>query len=104
MFFSKILTGMRWRSGTNFCLNPRFFLPMTLQIRSCQLDDFNSVFDLFKQLWPSLELDYAALYAVYERALSSATQQLIVGVQEDRIVGFCSLSLKNNFWKAGCIG
>jgi ribosomal protein S18 acetylase RimI-like enzyme len=77
---------------------------MTLQIRSCQLDDFSSVFDLFKQLWPSLELDYAALHAVYERALSSATQQLIVGVQEDRIVGFCSLTLKNNFWKAGRIG
>ncbi len=37
-------------------------------------------------------------------ALSSVTQHLIVGVQEDRIVGFCSLSLKNNFWKAGCIG
>jgi len=49
-------------------------------------------------------LDYPALYAVYERALSSATQHLIVGVQEDHIVGFCSLSLKNNFWKAGSIG
>jgi len=77
---------------------------MTLQIRSCQLSDFTSIFNLFKQLWPSLEMDYHALYAVYERALSSATQHLIVGVQEDRIVGFCSLSLKNNFWKAGCIG
>ena len=77
---------------------------MTFQIRSCKLDNFTSVFDLFKQLWPSLELDYDALYAVYERALSSVTQHLIVGVQEDRIVGFCSLSLKNNFWKAGCIG
>ena len=77
---------------------------MTLLIRSCEPDDFRSIFDLFKQLWPSLELDYAALYAVYERALSSATQQLIVGVQEDRIVGFCSLTLKNNFWKAGRIG
>src|SRR6187455_3795678 len=77
---------------------------MTLQIRSCKLDDFTSVFNLFGQLWPSLELDYHALYAVYERALSSVTQHLIVGVQEDRIVGFCSLSLKNNFWKAGCVG
>ena len=76
---------------------------MTLQIRSCKLDDFTSIFNLFKQLWPSLELD-CALYAVYEHALSSLTQHLIVGVQEDRIVGFCSLSLKNNFWKAGCIG
>ena len=77
---------------------------MKLQIRSCTPDDFTSVFNLFGQLWPSLELDYHALYAVYERALSSVTQHLIVGVVEDRIVGFCSLSLKNNFWKAGCIG
>ena len=77
---------------------------MTLQIRSCKLDDFASIFSLFKQLWPNLELDYAGLYAVYARALSSEVQHLIVGVQEDRIVGFCSLSLKNNFWKPGCIG
>ena len=77
---------------------------MKLQIRGCTPDDFTSVFKLFGQLWPSLELDYHALYAVYERALSSVTQHLIVGVMEDRIVGFCSLSLKNNFWKAGCIG
>jgi ribosomal protein S18 acetylase RimI-like enzyme len=77
---------------------------MTLQIRSCKLDDFTSIFDLFRQLWPSLEPDYPALYAVYEKALSSVTQHLIVGVQDDRIVGFCSLSLKNNFWKAGSIG
>jgi GNAT superfamily N-acetyltransferase len=68
------------------------------------LDDFTSIFNLFKQLWPGLELDYAGLNAVYEQALSSVTQHLIVGVQEDRVVGFCSLSLKNNFWKAGCIG
>lgn len=94
---------MKWRSGTSFCLHSSF-LPMKFQIRSCNRDDFTSIFNLFKQLWPSLELDYAALYAVYERALSSVTQHLIVGVQEDRIVGFCSLSLKNNFWKAGCIG
>ena len=98
MFFSKIPMDMKWRSGTSFCLHSSF-LPMKFQIRSCNRDDFTSIFNLFKQLWPSLELDYAALYAVYERALSSVTQHLIVGVQEDRIVGFCSLSLKNNFWK-----
>src|SRR6187402_849268 len=69
---------------------------MKLQIRACTPDDFTSVFNLFGQLWPSLELDY--------HALSSVTQHLIVGVLEDRIVGFCSLSLKNNFWKAGCVG
>ena len=77
---------------------------MKLQIRACTPDDFTSVFYLFRQLWPSLELDYHALYSVYERALSSVTQHLIVGEVEDRIVGFCSLSLKNNFWKAGYIG
>jgi len=76
---------------------------MTLQIRSCKLDDFTSIFNLFKQLWPSLELDYHALYAVYERALSSVTQHLIVGVQEDRIVGFCSLSLKIIFGRLAAL-
>jgi glucosamine-phosphate N-acetyltransferase len=77
---------------------------MTLQIRSCNPGDFTSIFVLFGQLWPDLKLDENALHSVYTRALSSGTQHLIVGVLNDRIVGFCSLSVKNNFWKAGCIG
>ena len=77
---------------------------MTLQIRACKLDDFTSIFNLFKQLWPSLELDYLRFIQFMSARFPSVTQHLIVGVQEDRIVGFCSLSLKNNFWKAGCIG
>ena len=59
---------------------------------------------LFGQLWPDLNLDENALHTVYTRALSSGTQYLIVAVLNDRIVGFCSLSVKNNFWKAGYIG
>ena len=77
---------------------------MTLQIRSCTPHDFKAVFVLFQQLWPDLELDEDGLLKVYHRALASATQHLIVGIMKERVVGFCSLSVKNNFWKAGYIG
>jgi GNAT superfamily N-acetyltransferase len=77
---------------------------MTLKIRACTPHDFTSVFVLLGQLWPEKKLDEAALRAVYERALASDKQHLIVGIIKDRIVGFCSLSVKNNFWKAGYVG
>ena len=77
---------------------------MTPQIRACKLEDFSGIFTLLNQLWPDSELDANELHAVYSRALSSGIQHLIVGVLGNRIVGFCSLSVKNNFRKAGSIG
>lgn len=71
------------------------------KIRECRDTDFSQILLLLKQLWPSRELDPTALRAVYTRGLMSASQRYLCAVEDGRVVGFCSLSLKNNLWQGG---
>ncbi|HXZ42406.1 MAG TPA: GNAT family N-acetyltransferase [Terriglobales bacterium] len=71
------------------------------QIRECRDTDFDQVFLLLKQLWPSKELDRIALSTVYARAIRGDAQHYICAIEDDRVVGFCSLTLTNNLWQAG---
>ncbi len=75
-----------------------------LEIRSCVNGDFASVFALLEQLWPDKSLNREALQAVYEQALKSENQKFVVGSIDAEIVGFCSLTIKNNLWQAGNLG
>jgi|GEM_PF-269627 Acetyltransferases len=73
-------------------------------IKSCTEGDYEPVLELLKQLWPDSELNYETLKAVYIKALNSDTQKYIVGLVDDKIIGFCSLTIKNNLWQAGNLG
>lgn len=77
---------------------------MEIKIRSCGSDDFEGVQRLLQQLWPDRDFNVKDLRKVYERALSSPNQKLMAAVVPDRIVGFCSLTIKNNLWQAGNLG
>jgi ribosomal protein S18 acetylase RimI-like enzyme len=77
---------------------------MTIQIRYCEVGDFEGVQKLLKQLWPDVNSNPAELQIVFERAVASEAQKLIVAIAENSIVGFCSLTLKNNLWQAGNLG
>jgi ribosomal protein S18 acetylase RimI-like enzyme len=77
---------------------------MSFQIRFCEPNDFSAILNLLKQLWPDLLLDADALHMLYSSALLSPSQKLIAGVVDGHVVGFCSLSIKNNFWQAGKLG
>lgn len=75
-----------------------------IQIRPCRSEDFDEVFDLLRQLWPEQTLDADALRVVYDRALASNLQTYICATDGERIVGFGSLTMKNNLWQAGYLG
>jgi glucosamine-phosphate N-acetyltransferase len=77
---------------------------MDFKIRNATDSDFNELFDLLKQLWPDLDLDFQALNEIYLKAIDSELQRLIVGEINEKIVGFCSLTIKNNLWQAGNLG
>jgi GNAT superfamily N-acetyltransferase/catechol 2,3-dioxygenase-like lactoylglutathione lyase family enzyme len=79
-------------------------LPSHVKIRSCDVDDFPAIVVLLQQLWTTKPLDLNALQAVYSRAVTSLNQKLIVSEAEEKVVGFCSLTIKNSFWQAGNIG
>jgi ribosomal protein S18 acetylase RimI-like enzyme len=73
-----------------------------LSLRNCKKDDFDQVYFLLSQLWKQETLPRDVLLNVYDRALASALQTYVCASNEDnQIVGFCSLSLKNNLWQGG---
>jgi GNAT superfamily N-acetyltransferase len=51
---------------------------------------------LLQQLWPDKTLCRQRLHAAYERGLASNAQRYLCAVEQDRIAGFCSITLKNN--------
>lgn len=77
---------------------------MSLKIRNCQLSDFTKVFKLLEQLWFDSILEYDSLRGVFENILKTDTQKLVVGIVENKIIGFCSLTIKHNLWQAGNLG
>lgn len=74
------------------------------QIRLCTEDDYESVVELLKQLWPTMQFNDETLQIVYKNALQSDKQILIVGLIDGKVIGFCSLTIKNNLWQAGNLG
>jgi glucosamine-phosphate N-acetyltransferase len=70
-------------------------------IRQCTSVDFEQIFVLLEQLWPDKTLDRDALRWVYSRGLTSGFQRYLCAVENESVVGFCSLTIKNNLWQAG---
>jgi hypothetical protein len=77
---------------------------MDIEIRNCTAADFEDVKKLLQQLWPDRHSNEKDLQEVYHRALNTSQQTLMVAVDADKVVGFCSLTIKNNLWQAGILG
>jgi glucosamine-phosphate N-acetyltransferase len=75
-----------------------------LQIRPCINDDFEEVLELLRQLWPDKSLDPIALRKVFSLAITSDSQIYICAANDDKVVGFGSLTLKNSLWQEGFLG
>lgn len=58
---------------------------------------------LLKQLWPDRDLNARALRQVFTRALVADSQVYLSACAFARVVGFASLTLKNNLWQAGAL-
>jgi len=70
-------------------------------IRQCTSADFEQIFVLLEQLWPEKRLDLDALCQVFGRGLDSDLQHYLCAVENENIVGFCSLSIP--FQELRCI-
>lgn len=75
---------------------------MELVIRKADTRDFDQVFGLLKQLWPTKELDYEAMKKLFDQNLQVAHQFYTVVVYGPQIVGFGSLTIKYSMM--GCLG
>lgn len=72
-----------------------------IAIRACCEEDLPQISLLLQQLWPSATIVQDCLRAVFLRGLSSDLQHYFCAEEEGRIVGFCSVVLKNNLWQQG---
>lgn len=76
---------------------------MNTSIRQAIESDFDKVYPLFEQLWPTKELDKAALQEVFNRGVHSSSDELLCLIYENELIGFCAYAIVNNLWQAGYI-
>jgi ribosomal protein S18 acetylase RimI-like enzyme len=69
-----------------------------IQIRPLTIEDFDALTGLLGQLWPDKPVDPFAVRKMAKEGLASGHQAYICAVEEDKPVGFCSLTVKNNLW------
>ena len=74
---------------------------MAAEIRESRPEDFGQMLELLVQLWPESDLDAARLQAVFEASLASETDENLCAVEDDRIIGFCTINVKNSLLFAG---
>jgi len=73
----------------------------TVLIRSCRPEDFEGVLRLLAQLWPNQSLDPDRTRRVFNLAWMSHQQIYLCATLQEEIVGFGSLTIKNNLWQQG---
>ena len=72
-----------------------------IQIRSCVAGDFDEVILLLRQLWADKSVDPLTLRPIFDRALVSSSKTYLVATDENRVIGFGSLNLKDDLWPDG---
>lgn len=65
-------------------------------IRDGKAEDFEDVLSLLKQLWPGRRINSAALKESFLKSLEQAIPLVRVACYPDKVVGLCSLSIRNN--------
>src|SRR5262245_54543949 len=72
---------------------------MSIIYRIPNQDDFEAVFGLLKQLWPTLPLSKEQTNGVFSRCLESDNDCLLCAEHEGKVVGFGGMVIKNSFWQ-----
>ena len=75
-----------------------------IEIREARPEDFNNVFVLLKQLWEKNELQQNKLESVFLRSLVCDDDKYFCACSKDKLIGFCSVVIKDSLWQEGKIG
>lgn len=76
---------------------------MTIQIRPVVKGDIDSILPLIQQLWPKKKIHLHQIQSLIQQQLLSRNHHLVVAEQQNRVVGFGSLSRKINLWTEGMV-
>lgn len=72
---------------------------MSVIYRVPRPEDFEAVFRLLNQLWPTLSLSRELSNDVFSRCLASDADWLLCAEYEGEVVGFGGMVIKNSFWQ-----
>jgi len=76
-----------------------------IEVRDLKIDDIDGLVNLLGQLWPNKSIDKKAVKRVIEKGLINGHQIYICATTDDEnLVGFCSLTIKNNLWLSANLG
>jgi GNAT superfamily N-acetyltransferase len=76
---------------------------MNTTVRFALNKDFESVWPLFKQLWPNKSLNQNELSKVFNRGIKSDSDVLLILELDNNVIGFCAYAIMNNLWQEGYI-
>ncbi|SKB41663.1 GNAT family N-acetyltransferase [Daejeonella lutea] len=74
---------------------------IAVHIRESRPEDCEEVVALLQQLWPDRELNQTALKEAFLRSFKLEGHIIRVAVQGNRLVGLCSISIRNNLKAEG---
>ena len=75
-----------------------------LTIRDLTINDLDNLINLLHQLWPGKAIHKKAVKTIIIKGINNNHQFYYCATLDDKIVGFCSLTLKNNLWTEGTLG
>jgi glucosamine-phosphate N-acetyltransferase len=73
-------------------------------IRPTKREDFDEIVPLLKQLWPARPLDLKAARHIFDQGLASDRRAYLCAWRGDRIIGFCTLAVRDCLWLQGDVG
>jgi ribosomal protein S18 acetylase RimI-like enzyme len=75
-----------------------------IKTRNLTIGDFDGLIKLLQQLWVDKEINKEAVRTVIEKGLHSENQKYICAIDGEKLVGYCSLTIKNNLWVSANLG
>jgi GNAT superfamily N-acetyltransferase len=75
-----------------------------ISIRNVSIADFEQIFELLEQLWPNKTLYFEGMKDMFSLNLQAPNQHYICAEIPSKIIGFCSLTIKNNLWQQAFLG
>lgn len=74
-----------------------------MEIRECTIADLGAVIELLETLWPERDVATPEMRECFESGLRSSNQRYICAELDERVVGFCSVNIRNSLWQQGLI-
>jgi len=74
---------------------------MDIVFCEAKCDDFDNIYPLFLQLWPTKQINKLELKKTFDRGVLSQTHKLIYVTKDEKVIAFCNYALINSLWQEG---